>query len=492
MKDYGASSLDNGAILEDIDAAMNALFETTNNRNILSYGGSSAPNLSPNEIMDVMQVFSSENVAYVERALAPEDNASSASGALPSAVLNSALRRIDPAIPTSTETPATLGETVSRANISRPISVPSRQRYVQISARRSRETEQDPYFDSKTETLSSGQMVTHYECQKCEEKVSASKPRNKVFHLIKCSELNDKKRFAFYIKCDDKQKSPPVARPFKGLTLATARRLVREKETEIQKIAEDIANKSNDFSHDHACARYIVAVAEQKGSTKISQCSNSQQDFATSLLVRLIIDENLPFSICDNRQHGRPRLLKLLLSYLRPGFKMPFGHKIRGELLDKYYADTVSKVKTEMRKLLRFSRATIMFDGSTDVNSAPMVNILVRLTGRMRMESKTFFLTTVYTGYDTCTADYYVEIVENVNKEFGLGHALAVVVTDKTSSVRNAREIIERKYGRAVVSQDQAHAADKLLEDFGEMSWIKGVLGKVSNIGSDIGRCRKL
>ena len=64
---------------------------------------------------------------------------------------------------------------------------------------------------------------------------------------------------------------------------------------------------------------------------------------------------------------------------------MPLGQKIGGELLDKYYADTLSEVKTEMSKLLRFSRATITY-GSTDVNSAPMVNILVRLTGRMRME----------------------------------------------------------------------------------------------------------
>ena len=189
-------------------------------------------------------------------------------------------------------------------------------------------------------------MVTHYECQKCEDKLSASKPRNKLFHLIGCSELNDKKRFAFYIKRDDKQKPPLVARPFKGLTPAMARRLVRDKETEIQKIAEGISNKSNDYSHDHAVAGYILAVAEQKGSTKISQCSKPQQYFATSLLVRLIIDENLPFSICDNMQHGRPRLLKLLLSYLRPGFKIPLGHKIRGELLDKHYADTVSQVKT--------------------------------------------------------------------------------------------------------------------------------------------------
>ena len=269
---------------------MNALFETTNSSNLLAYGGRSAPNLSRDEIMDVMQVFSSENVAYVDRALAPENNASSASGALPTAVLNSAVMRIDPAVHTSTETPAMLGEAASRANISRPISVPSRQRYVQLSAGRSRETKQDAYFDSKTETLSSWQMVTHYECQKCKERVSASNPRNKMVYLIKCSELNDKKRFAFYIKCDDKQRPPLVARPFKGLLPAMAQRLVRDKETEIQKIAEYIANKSNDYSHDHAFVRYVLPVAEQKGSKKISQCSEPQRDFATSLLVRSIID----------------------------------------------------------------------------------------------------------------------------------------------------------------------------------------------------------
>ena len=144
--------------------------------------------------------------------------------------------------------------------------------------------------------------------------------------------------------------------------------------------------------------------------------------------MRLIIDENLPFSI-ENKKYGIPRLLKLLLSYLRPGFKVPLEHKIRRELLDKYYAGTVSKVKMELRKLLRFSRAKIMFDGSKDVNCAPMGNILVRLNGRMRMESKKFFLNTAHTDYDTFTANYHVEIVENVIMEFGFGHAFAGVVT---------------------------------------------------------------
>ena len=107
-------------------------------------------------------------------------------------------------------------------------------------------------------------MVTHYECQKCEEKLSTSKPISKVFHLINCSELNEKKRFAFYINCDDKQKPPIVARQFKGLTPAMARKLFRDKETEIQKIAEDIANKSNDYSQDHASARYMLAVQSKR------------------------------------------------------------------------------------------------------------------------------------------------------------------------------------------------------------------------------------
>ena len=257
-------------------------------------------------------------------------------------------------------------------------------------------------------------------------------------------------------------------------------------------MARNISNRTRDYTHDPTFSKYVLALSEQKGSSKIVDRTPKEQEFAVALLVRLIVDENLPFAICDNREGRKPRLLSLLLKYLRPGFKMLLGHKIRGQLPGDYYEDTLKHVKAEMQKTLRVSRATIMCDGATDVNGAPMINVPVRLTGKRRVDTKTFFLTSLYTGYDTCTAKYYVAAIEKFMEEFNIGHGLAAVVTDNTSCVRNSREFIMRKHGRVVSSQDQAHVADKLFEDFGEIPWIKGVLSTVSAIGSDLRRYRKL
>ena len=40
-----------------------------------------------------------------------------------------------------------------------------------------------------------------------------------------------------------------------------------------------------------------------------------------------------------SREARKPRLMKLWMNYLRPGFTIRLGHKIRGELLGDYYED---------------------------------------------------------------------------------------------------------------------------------------------------------
>lgn len=76
-----------------------------------------------------------------------------------------------------------------------------------------------------------------------------------------------------------------------------------------------------------------------------------------------------------------------------------------------------------------------MFDGSEDVNSAPVVNVLVRVMGPERRESRTFFLKTFHTGYYTCDDEYYLKLVDQVVEDFSLKEHLAGVVTENTGSV---------------------------------------------------------
>lgn len=56
------------------------------------------------------------------------------------------------------------------------------------------------------------------------------------------------------------------------------------------------------------------------------------------------------------------------------------------------------------------------------------------------------------------------------------------MVTDNTGSVKNAREILMKRNFRLIASQDQAHVADRLMVDIGEIEWIKEALDTVSGL----------
>ena len=89
---------------------------------------------------------------------------------------------------------------------------------------------------------------------------------------------------------------------------------------------------------------------------------------------------------------------------------MPLGYRVRGSLLNDYYSTLSKDVRRRIQSQMRESRGTVMFDRSEDINGAPMVNILRRVMGSARISTTTFFLTTIYTGYDTADASYYVDM----------------------------------------------------------------------------------
>ena len=85
-----------------------------------------------------------------------------------------------------------------------------------------------------------------------------------------------------------------------------------------------------------------------------------------------------------------------------------------------------------------------------------------------------------------------MKLVKETISEYLFGKSLAGVVTDNTGSVRNARETPARELGLVVSSQDQAHVADRLMGDIGNISWTCEVIQTVSLIGRTLRRCRKL
>lgn len=82
-------------------------------------------------------------------------------------------------------------------------------------------------------------------------------------------------------------------------------------------------------------AQYILARRNVEVKTPISRCPE-ETNTTTELLLELIVDENMTFAVCDNREFFI-RALRKMFAYLRPGYRMPLGGTIRRKLLDEYY-----------------------------------------------------------------------------------------------------------------------------------------------------------
>lgn len=123
-----------------------------------------------------------------------------------------------------------------------------------------------------------------------------------------------------------------------------------------------------------------------------------------------------------------------------------------------------------------------MFGSSEDVNGSPMTNVLVRITGASRSTIKTFFLDTVYSGTERNNAEYYVKVATKCISDWKSFDKVAGIVIDNTGSVKNARELMMSTYPRLVASQHQAHVADLLMSDIGEIPWISEVIRTFSGL----------
>ena len=98
----------------------------------------------------------------------------------------------------------------------------------------------------------------------------------------------------------------------------------------------------------------------------------------------------------------------------------------------------------------------------------------------------------MYLGTNRTNAEYYKrKALEVVSRWFDVSR-LVGVVTDNTSNVKNAREHIMRSTYGLVASQDQAHVADRLMEDIGAIEWISETLDTIVTISVYIRRFWKV
>lgn len=128
------------------------------------------------------------------------------------------------------------------------------------------------------------------------------------------------------------------------------------------------------------------------------------------------------------------------------------------------------------------------------MNQSHLTNFLLRVTVGPRATIKIYFLGSVYSGIRKTNAVYYKEEALRMLSKWVTVDRIVGVVSDNTGNVKNAREMIMKENFGLIASQDQAqaHVADRLMGDFGDLEWISETLDKVSFVSVNVRRSRKL
>ncbi|KAI0558621.1 hypothetical protein FGB62_198g00 [Gracilaria domingensis] len=98
-----------------------------------------------------------------------------------------------------------------------------------------------------------------------------------------------------------------------------------------------------------------------------------------------------------------------------------------------------------------------------------MTNLLVRTIGKSRGDSRSFFLYPVSTVHEGYTADHDRRIAEKKISKWVVIEELVAMVTDNTESAKVARECFMNVNDGVLASQDEAHVADRLMVDIGDI-----------------------
>lgn len=255
-----------------------------------------------------------------------------------------------------------------------------------------------------------------------------------------------------------------------------------------------VTNNRHGFAKSNKTNSFITS--ENHSTTKAGSklvCTPELAEEISEGIVKAIVLDCLSFSIYDEK-NGIISPQVQLIDRLVPGFSeyCPTSSTLSTTYLGKLYCKTLATVKNEIQKCLSHSMGTIIFDGWDDVNSAPVINVLLRTEPNGSMRSRVFFLRTIYPGHKSMTASQYYREIETVLTDFCSFSNICAITSDNTSACRNARALCEANNDGVVSVNDQAHIADLLMEDIGKIPWIKAVIDKVAAVNADLHRHRKM
>ena len=145
---------------------------------------------------------------------------------------------------------------------------------------------------------------------------------------------------------------------------------------------------------------------------------------------------------------------------IRPGFKGPSYHDLRGPLLQKHVGE-MNDYLLDVKNDWKVYGCSIMSDGWTNQKRAPIINFLVYCP------RGTMFLKSLDVSGLTKDADTLFKLFDKVVQEVGPENVVQFI-TDNDSSYKSAGKKLMQKYGTFYWSPCAAHCIDLMLENFSD------------------------
>ncbi|PXF44429.1 hypothetical protein BWQ96_05872 [Gracilariopsis chorda] len=173
------------------------------------------------------------------------------------------------------------------------------------------------------------------------------------------------------------------------------------------------------------------------------------------------------------------------------GLQLPTPERMGRKNVKRYYESMHTRVKEFISSSLEDTFGTLIFDGLLDRKGVSVVNILLSPTGSQKVR-KIFFLRSMYTGSRRVDAGLYARLCEESMLEFEKMMPICATVSDNNFSCIKAKEILLERHLHMLSVQEQPHTANWVMQDIGQLLWIKEVLSMVTAVIADLTNHPKL
>ncbi|XP_028566721.2 zinc finger BED domain-containing protein 4-like [Podarcis muralis] len=191
----------------------------------------------------------------------------------------------------------------------------------------------------------------------------------------------------------------------------------------------------------------------------VDKMSKEDQERADETLARAIFASSTSLSIVENQYW------KDLYKLIRPSYKLPSHYRLAHPLLDREY----NRVQTMVaQRISRAESLTLMPKRWTDTQGNSLLSI-------MFATPEAIFLKAIATKPSHHTGEYIANILGEEIESAGPPRVQALV-TDNTSSMRGAGEILKSTYPHLIVFVCSAHGLNLLAKDILSASTMKTIL----------------